>query len=166
MGRVKAGCGGGGGGERLSSEAEREIGILDYVSSLLAVAAGLLSSLADRARAGIRLGIAHGNPDALFSWQRGAGEGIVAKIRNALVRYRPLGEPLGHREPPTRRRAVQLDLPRRRPSPQQHPRLRLPGCQRLAPPPAPTRRRRQVTMYLDSFARVWDRATQPYKGAA
>src|SRR5262249_6347483 len=82
-------------------------------------------------------------PDALFSWQRGAGEGTVAKIRNALVRYRPLGEPLGHREPPTRRRAVQLDLPRRRPSPQQHPRLRLPGCQRLAPPPAPTRRRRQ-----------------------
>src|SRR5262249_56919245 len=58
--------------------------------------AGLPRHLADRARVGVRLRIALGDPEAPAIRQRGADEGIddaiIAKIRNVLVLYRPLRE--------------------------------------------------------------------------
>src|SRR5262249_27538782 len=79
---------------RLFAEAEREIGILVYAGLFLAEDAGALRALADRARAGVRVRILLGNPDAPAVAQRSLDEGIddaiIAKIRNVLVLYHPL----------------------------------------------------------------------------
>jgi transcriptional regulator with XRE-family HTH domain len=147
----------------LFSEAEREIGILVYGGFFLAEDAGLLRHLADRARAGVRLRIILGNPDALTIRQRGAEEGIddaiTAKIRNVLVLYRPLRELPGvelrlhdtvlynsiyHADDQLLINTHVYGNPAAN-APLLHLR-RVPGGD-------------MVTMYLDSFTRVWDHAT-------
>jgi transcriptional regulator with XRE-family HTH domain len=74
--------------------AEHEIGILAYSALFLAEDAGILNILADKARQGVTVRIALGDPDSLSVKARGEEEGIgdamPAKIRNALALYHPL----------------------------------------------------------------------------
>jgi transcriptional regulator with XRE-family HTH domain len=79
---------------RLFGSAEREIAILAYSALFLAEDAGILGILAEKGRAGITVRIALGDPDGPHAVERGEEEGIgdamAAKIRNALILYRPL----------------------------------------------------------------------------
>ena len=74
--------------------AEYKIGILAYSALFLAEDAGILGILADKARVGVPVRIALGDPDSSQVIQRGKEEGIgdamAAKIRNALTLFRPL----------------------------------------------------------------------------
>ncbi|MGI5168210.1 helix-turn-helix domain-containing protein [Spirillospora sp. CA-253888] len=76
--------------------AQREIGILAYAGLFLAEDTGLLRLLADKAREGVGVRLLLGDPDGAHVSERGADEGVgeslAAKIRNALVLYRPLRE--------------------------------------------------------------------------
>ena len=80
---------------RLFRSAEREIAILAYSALFLAEDAGVLRILVDKGRAGVTVRIALGDPDGPNVAERGEEEGIgdamPAKIRNALMLYRPLG---------------------------------------------------------------------------
>jgi transcriptional regulator with XRE-family HTH domain len=79
---------------RLFGSAEREIAILAYSALFLAEDAGILRILSDRARAGVSVRIALGDPDGLNVAERGEegiGDAMPVKIRNALTLYRPLG---------------------------------------------------------------------------
>jgi hypothetical protein len=79
----------------LFGSAEQEIAILAYSALFLAEDTGILRILGERGRAGVTVRIALGDPDGPDVAERGAEEGIgdamAAKIRNALVLYRPLG---------------------------------------------------------------------------
>ncbi|GAB3958046.1 DUF5919 domain-containing protein [Actinoallomurus acanthiterrae] len=79
---------------RLFSRAEHEIGILVYAGLFLSEDGGVQKILLDKARAGVRVRILLGDPDSPEVAQRGTDEGVddamAAKIRNALVMYRPL----------------------------------------------------------------------------
>jgi transcriptional regulator with XRE-family HTH domain len=79
---------------RLFESAECEIGILAYSALFLAEDAGILGIVAEKGRAGVAVRIALGDPDGPHAAERGEEEGIgdamAAKIRNALVLYRPL----------------------------------------------------------------------------
>jgi transcriptional regulator with XRE-family HTH domain len=82
------------GWERLFADAEQDIGVLVYSGLFLAEDHGVQRLLAEKARAGVRVRILLGDPDSPQVAQRGADEGVddmmPAKIRNALVLYRPL----------------------------------------------------------------------------
>jgi transcriptional regulator with XRE-family HTH domain len=79
---------------RLFASAEHDIGILAYSALFLAEDTGILRILADKARAGVAVRMALGDPDGPHASERGEEEGIgdamAAKIRNALTLYRPL----------------------------------------------------------------------------
>jgi hypothetical protein len=79
---------------QLFGSAEREINILAYSGLFLAEDVDLFGLFADKARAGVSVRIALGDPDNPHLAERGAEEGIgeamAAKIRNALALYRPL----------------------------------------------------------------------------
>lgn len=79
---------------RLFAKAEREIGVLVYSGLFLSEDDAVHKLFADKARAGVRVRILLGDPDSHEVAQRGADEGVddaqAAKIRNALVLYRPL----------------------------------------------------------------------------
>jgi hypothetical protein len=79
---------------RLFARAEREIGIVVYSGLFLAEDAGVHRVLRDKARAGVPLRIALGDPDSPRVAERGHDEGIdgvmVARIRNAMILYRSL----------------------------------------------------------------------------
>jgi transcriptional regulator with XRE-family HTH domain len=81
---------------RLFRSARREIGILAYSGLFLAEDTGMTGVLSAKARAGVAIRIALGDPDSPRVAERGAQEGIddamAAKIRNALALYRPLRE--------------------------------------------------------------------------
>jgi transcriptional regulator with XRE-family HTH domain len=78
--------------KRLFESAEHEIAILAYSALFLAEDAGILAIIADRARNGVRVRLALGNPDsanvALRGQEEGIGDAMPAKIRNALTLYR------------------------------------------------------------------------------
>lgn len=78
----------------LFDSAKREIGVLAYSGLFLAEDADILGIFAAKARSGVRVRIALGDPNSPNVAERGAQEGIdesmAAKIRNALVLYRPL----------------------------------------------------------------------------
>jgi hypothetical protein len=79
---------------RLFNHAEREIDILVYSGLFIAEDAELIRLLATKARSSITVRIALGDPDSPNVDQRGHDEGIhdamAAKIRNAILLYRPL----------------------------------------------------------------------------
>jgi len=78
----------------LFGSAEREIDILAYSALFLAEDAGILGILTDKGSAGVTVRIALGDPDGPYAAQRGEegiGDAMPAKIRNALMLYRPLG---------------------------------------------------------------------------
>ncbi|MFC7384161.1 helix-turn-helix domain-containing protein [Sphaerisporangium rhizosphaerae] len=79
---------------RLFTEAKREIGVLVYSGMFLADDAGMIKLLGDKAAGGVQVRILLGDPDSPEVARRGADEGIddamAAKVRNALVLYRPI----------------------------------------------------------------------------
>jgi transcriptional regulator with XRE-family HTH domain len=79
---------------RLFESAEYEIGVLAYSALFLAEDAGLLDTIEDKARNGVRVRFALGDPDspsvALRGQDEGIGDAMAAKVRNALTLYRPL----------------------------------------------------------------------------
>ncbi|WP_182888016.1 hypothetical protein [Microbispora sp. H10885] len=77
--------------------ASSEIDILTYSSLFLAEDTGMISLLASRARTGVKIRILLGDPDSPQVATRGVEEGIgadviAARVRNALMLYRPLQE--------------------------------------------------------------------------
>ncbi|GLZ07969.1 transcriptional regulator [Actinomadura sp. NBRC 104412] len=81
---------------RLFTDAQHQIGILVYSGMFLAEDTGVQRTLADKAKAGVRVRVLLGDPDAPQVAERGADEGIgeamAAKIRNVLVIYKPLSK--------------------------------------------------------------------------
>lgn len=79
---------------RLFESAEQEIGVLVYAGLFLAEDSGIQRTFAEKAKAGVRVRILLGDPDSPEVAERGSEEGVdeamAAKIRNALVLYRPL----------------------------------------------------------------------------
>jgi hypothetical protein len=79
---------------RLFEGAEQEIGILVYSGLFIAEDAELIRTLASKARSGTTVRIVLGDPESPHVDQRGEDEGIndamAAKIRNAILLYRPL----------------------------------------------------------------------------
>ena len=80
---------------RLFESAEREIAILAYSALFLAEDAGILQILAAKGRAAVTVRIALGDPDgpnvAEHDKEEGIGDTMAARIRTALLLYRPLG---------------------------------------------------------------------------
>jgi hypothetical protein len=80
---------------RFFSSAEQEIGILACSALFLAEDAGLLGILTGKARTGVSVRIALGDPGSPQVADRGTEEGIGAamptKVHNALALFRPLG---------------------------------------------------------------------------
>lgn len=79
---------------RLFDHAEHEIGILVYSGLFIAEDADLVRLFVAKVRAGVAVRIVLGDPDSPHVDQRGTDEGIheamAAKIRNAILLYRPL----------------------------------------------------------------------------
>ncbi|MFD0884588.1 XRE family transcriptional regulator [Streptosporangium algeriense] len=79
---------------RLFSTAQEEIGVLVYSGIFIAQDTGIMRIFAEKAKAGVRVRVLLGNPDALEAAQRGAdeglGDGMAAQTRMALTLYRPL----------------------------------------------------------------------------
>jgi hypothetical protein len=75
-------------------EADQDIGILVYSGLFVCEDAGILRILRKKADAGATVRIVLGDPDSEEVAQRGAdegvGDGMAARIRNAIVLYRPL----------------------------------------------------------------------------
>jgi transcriptional regulator with XRE-family HTH domain len=78
----------------LFESAKHQIDILAYAALFLAEDKRLLSLLESKADLGVVVNLALGNPNAAEVAHRGTaekiGDALPAKIRNALVRYRPL----------------------------------------------------------------------------
>lgn len=74
--------------------AHREIGVLSYSGLFVVEDVGIIDTFRSKAGAGVSIRIAIGDPDSHRVEERGAEEGIgdamAAKIRNAVVLYRPL----------------------------------------------------------------------------
>jgi hypothetical protein len=80
---------------RLFDRAHREIGVLAYSALFLAEDSRILQTLRIKASAGCRVRIVLGDPDGREVAHRGGDEGIdavmmAARIRNALILFRPL----------------------------------------------------------------------------
>ncbi|WP_203715517.1 XRE family transcriptional regulator [Asanoa siamensis] len=79
---------------RLVSSAKREIDVLAYSALFLAEDASIPHILRQKARTGVRVRIALGQPDGQNVVRRGneegIGDGMSARIRTALVGFRPL----------------------------------------------------------------------------
>ncbi|MGH3600440.1 MAG: XRE family transcriptional regulator, partial [Pseudonocardiaceae bacterium] len=79
---------------QLYHSAEQQIDILVYSGLFLAEDVEMIRLLGEKARAGVAVRIILGDPDSTHVSQRGDEEGIhdamAAKIRNAIVLYRPL----------------------------------------------------------------------------
>jgi hypothetical protein len=78
--------------KRLFESAEHEIGILAYSALFLAEDADMLAITADKARSGVRVRLALGDPDgaavAQCGQEEGIGDAMATKVRNALTLYR------------------------------------------------------------------------------
>jgi hypothetical protein len=79
---------------QLYAGAQHEIGVLVYSGLFLAEDVEMIRLLGEKAHAGVAVRIILGDPDSPHVSQRGDEEGIhdamAAKIRNAIVLYRPL----------------------------------------------------------------------------
>lgn len=81
----------------LFERADREIGVLTYSGLFLAEDVAVSRILRDKARSGVRLRIAMGDPAgdrvAIRGNEEGIGEGVMAaRVRNALALFRPLSD--------------------------------------------------------------------------
>jgi hypothetical protein len=81
---------------RLFSRAEKEIGILAYSALFLAEDLTVSILLCEKARAGVRVRIALGEPTGVHITERGTeeniGDGMAARIRTALTGFCPIIE--------------------------------------------------------------------------
>jgi transcriptional regulator with XRE-family HTH domain len=81
------------------ASAEEEIGVLVYSGLFVSEDAGIQKIFRQKAEDGVRVRILLGDPASEVVAQRGADEGVddvqAAKIRNAVVLYRPLREVVG-----------------------------------------------------------------------
>lgn len=79
---------------QLFRNASTDIGVLVYAGLFLAEDTGIMRTLAQRTREGVRVRILLGDPDGACVAERGSDEGVgeslAAKIRNALVHYKAL----------------------------------------------------------------------------
>ena len=94
--------------------AQHEIGVLAYSALFLAEDAGLLGLIEERARNGVRVRFALGDPDSPSVARRGQEEGI-GDGRESAQRAHPVSTVADDRErrdSTTRHGALQLDLPR------------------------------------------------------
>lgn len=84
---------------RLFAGAEREISVLAYSALFLIEDTGTERLLREKARAGVRVRIALGDPSGRQVAQRGVDEGIddvmVGRVRNALILYERLADEVG-----------------------------------------------------------------------
>jgi transcriptional regulator with XRE-family HTH domain len=80
--------------EQLFSAARQEIGILVYAGIFLAEEAAVQKILAAKVRAGVRVRVLLADPNSPQVAERaadeGVGESLAARVRNALVLFRPL----------------------------------------------------------------------------
>lgn len=81
---------------RLFAEADKEIGVLAYSALFLAEDLAVSTILRDRATTGVRIRIALGIPNGAHVVDRGCeegiGDGMSARIRTAMVGFRPIVE--------------------------------------------------------------------------
>ena len=143
--------------------AEQDIGVLVYSGLFLSEDAGIQRVFRQKADAGARVRILLGDPDSPAVAQRGADEGVdesqAAKIRNAIVMYRPLRDMEG----------IDFRLHRTvlynsiyRADDQVLVNTHIYGFAASQAPVLHLRRVAgggMVSTYLDSFERVWDDAT-------
>ena len=141
-----------------------EIAILAYSALFLAEDAGILRILADKGRAGVAVRIALGDPDGPNVAERGEEEGIgdamAAKIRNALTLYQPLCT-VKNIEIRLHRTVLYNSIYRADDQMlvNQHT-YGIPATQAPVFCLCDTVGGEIATLYLDSFERVWARATQ------
>ena len=127
---------------RLIAEAQDSIDVLVYSGLfLLDGQPDLLSNLVEKAGRGTKARLLLGEPDSaavqLRAQEEGIGENMTARSKLSLDVLRPtLGTP-GIEVRTHDHDALQLDLPLRRASPGQHPRVRLPGAAEPGDAPAP-----------------------------
>jgi lambda repressor-like predicted transcriptional regulator len=76
--------------QRLFEKAQEEIAVLVYSGMFLAEDRGALRTLTRKATAGVQVRILMGDPGSELVAQRGADEGMAARIRNSLVLLSPL----------------------------------------------------------------------------
>src|ERR1700691_5862607 len=81
---------------RFFESAEHEIGVLAYSALFLAEDAGLLGIIEERARNGVSVRLALGDPNShhvsLRGHEEGIGDAMPAKIRNALTLYQRISQ--------------------------------------------------------------------------
>ncbi|MEV6306943.1 XRE family transcriptional regulator [Actinoplanes sp. NPDC051861] len=145
------------------ANAEVEIGVLVYSGLFVAEDAGIQRIFRQKADAGARIRILLGDPDSENVAQRGADEGVYdsqpAKIKNAMVLYRPLRDIDGI-EFRTHRTVLYNSIYRADDQLMVNTHIYSFGAYQ-----APVLHLRRVagggmvTTYLDSFERVWDEAT-------
>jgi hypothetical protein len=148
---------------RLFDSATQEIGVLVYAALFVAEDVETLRVLGDKARAGVRVRVLLGDPSCPQVAERGVEEGIgdaiAAKIRNAVVLYRPLLQIDGI-EIRTHRTVLYNSIYRA-----DEELLVNPHVYGTAAAYAPVFQLRRtppghlVTTYLESFDRVWSGAT-------
>ena len=150
---------------RIFASAERDIGLLVYSGLFLAEDVEFVRILADRARAGVRVRVLLGDPRSPSVVARGEEECIAeampAKVRNALVHYRPL---LGIDGAEIRLHATVLYNSLYRADDELLVNAHIHGVPAAHAPVLHLRvapDSELVTTYLDCFERVWD-AAMPY----
>lgn len=145
--------------------AETEIGILAYAALFLAEDAGIVRTIAERAKDGVTVRILLGNPDGpqirVRGEEEGIGASITAKIHNVIVLLRPLldieGVELRYHDTPLYNSIYRSDEDL----------LVNPHVYGLAAAQAPVLHIRahqgntMARMYLDGFERVWTDAVRP-----
>jgi transcriptional regulator with XRE-family HTH domain len=152
----------------LFGHAEREIGVLIYSGMFLAEDIGIQRLLAERARAGVRVRILLGDPDSPNVSERGRTEGIdegmAAKARNAIVLFRPL---LAEANAEIRLHDTVLYNSIFRADDQLLVNTHIFGTMANNAPVFHLRKipgGEMANTYLDSFERVWERATSYQSG--
>jgi hypothetical protein len=144
--------------------AEHEIGVLVYSGLFLSEDAGVRRIFREKADGGANVRILLGDPDAETVKQRDADEGIeslAAKIKNALVMYRPL---LGLDGIELRLHQTVLYNSIYRADEQLLVNTHIYGVPASSAPVLHLRRVAgggMVSTYIDSFEHVWDRAAAP-----
>lgn len=148
---------------RLFGQAEENIDILVYVGLFLADDAGIIRLLREKADAGVRIRVLLGDPESPHVLQRGVDEGIgdsiTAKVRNAIVLYQPI---CGLDGVEIRLHDTVLYNSIYRGDDQLLVNPHVYGSNAAGAPMFHLRRVAggdMVTMYLDSFERVWSDAT-------
>jgi lambda repressor-like predicted transcriptional regulator len=151
----------------LFEQAEHEIGILVYAATFMAEDSELRRMLGDKAKSGVRIRILLGDPDSPVVVGRGNDEGIddaiAGKVRNAIILFRSLAK-LDNVE--IRLHGTTLYNSIYRADEQLLVNTHIYGMMANNAPAFHLRRipgGDMVSTYLESFERVWERAT-PYEG--